>query len=61
MRKDVLHAFMDAEGIDDVKAPSYSVCPFLSIKDDKATGLKPSLMRVTRKIWLLGKKKCFVN
>lgn len=60
MSKDVLHALMGVEGIDDVKASSYSVCPFLSIKDDKATGLKPSLMRVTRKIWLLGKKNALL-
>lgn len=39
MSKDVLHALVDIEGIADVKAPSYSVCHFLSIKDDKATGL----------------------
>lgn len=58
MSKDVLHAPVDCEGIANVKAPSYSACPFLSIKDDKATRLIPSLMRQTRKSLVIrGKKK----
>lgn len=59
MSKDVLHAPADCEGIADVKAPSYSVCPFLSIRDDKAARLIPSLMRQTRKNLVIreGEKK----
>lgn len=56
MSKVVLPAPVDAEGIADVKAASYSVCHFLSIRGDKPTGLIPSIMSLIKKIWLLGNK-----
>lgn len=57
MSKDVLHVPVDCEGTADVKASSYPVCPFLSIRDDKAARLIPSLIRLTKKRMLIREKK----